>query len=102
MSAGLPPLIPMSHAAKLAGKHIDSFRRLLKGWRSARDEKGNLRWPDLVHVVGPKKWLIQVKSLGEALGRERADFESLAIDTAARVDDHDRRIARLESPVAAR
>jgi hypothetical protein len=91
----LPALLTIAQAAKLAGMTPKVLRRRVYEWSIARDEQGKLRYPNLRH--GSRgKWLIQKAALREALGGEAADLEVMLLDTAATVDNHERRLARLE------
>ncbi len=95
----LPALLTIAQAAKLAGMTPKVLRRRVHEWSIARDEHGKLRYPDIRHG-GRGKWLVQKATLREALGGEAADLEVMTLETAATVDNHERRISRLEGRVA--
>ena len=84
-SQSLPPLITIAAGARLACQSRWAFRRWLQDRCAVRDGQGQLRYPDLVQRSG-NRWLVQVESLGHALGRSRPDLERLAVETSNRVD----------------
>jgi|SRR5580698_9298154 hypothetical protein len=94
----LPPLITISAGARLAGQSRWAFRRWLRDRCAVRDHEGKLRYPDLVQKSG-NRWLVQVESLGQALGRTRVDLERLTIEVSNRTDDLELRVGMLEKRV---
>lgn len=91
----LPALLTIAQGAKLANMSPKTFRKWIREREQARDEQGALRYPNLRQGSG-RKWRIQKVALREALGGEAVDLEALTLETAARVDGHERRLSRLE------